>query len=108
MLTWKGSQPRPSTAIAPSAPNAIAGSLFPVEFEIGDVVTPAGGDHVAIRGVFENAVVAPAPVANVVVASVVRAASAIHRFLGVCMSIPRARDEDDTQAGPGSILNRPK
>jgi hypothetical protein len=54
-FTWNGSQPRPSTAIAPSEPNAIAGSLSPDEFATGDAVSPDGGDHVPRRTVFENA-----------------------------------------------------
>ena len=41
-------------AIEPSDPNAIAGSLFPVEFAMGEVVTPGGGVKVADNGVFEN------------------------------------------------------
>ena len=36
-FTWKGSQASPSTAIDPSGPKAIAGSLLPVEFACGAV-----------------------------------------------------------------------
>jgi len=57
-LTWNGSHARPSTAIRPSWPNAIAGSLSPVEFAFGDVGMPPS--HVAINGVLENADEAPA------------------------------------------------
>jgi hypothetical protein len=38
--TWNGSQARPSTAMLPSLPKAIAGSLLPVELAFGAVVTP--------------------------------------------------------------------
>jgi hypothetical protein len=64
-FTWNGNQPRPSTAIAPFGPKAIAGSLSPDEFATGDAVSPGGGDHVPRRTVFEKADAdAPAAIAQ--------------------------------------------
>jgi hypothetical protein len=54
-LTWKGSHASPSTAILPSLPTAIAGSLLPVELANGEVVTSKLGAQVEISSVFETA-----------------------------------------------------
>src|SRR5258708_1084116 len=58
-FTWNGSQASPSTAIDPSLPKVMAGSLFPVEFAFGAGVMPvrARGE---LRGVLVKAGVAPA------------------------------------------------
>ena len=59
-FSWNGSHARPSTAMVPSLLNAISGSLFPVEFALGAVVTPAIGS-VEIKGVLENAGIGAGP-----------------------------------------------
>ncbi len=61
-FTWNGSQPSPSTAMLPSLPKAIAGSLLPVEFAFGAVVMP-GSCRVEMRGVLVNAGVGVVPAA---------------------------------------------
>src|SRR5690348_5244019 len=55
MLTCSGNHDRPSSAIRPSDPNVIAGSLLPVELPCGAVVKPAGGLQLEISKVFEKA-----------------------------------------------------
>jgi hypothetical protein len=59
-FSWNGSHARPSTAIIPSLLNAISGSLFPVEFAFGAVVTPVIGS-VEIKGVLVNAGIGVGP-----------------------------------------------
>src|SRR5215470_1804065 len=61
-FTWNGSQASPSTAMVPSLANVMAGSLLPVEFAFGAVVTPEIG-KVEISGVLVNAGVGGLPAA---------------------------------------------
>src|SRR5215472_3934543 len=73
-FTWNGSQPSPSTAMLPSLPKVIAGSLLPVESAFGAVVMP-GSCKIEISGVLANAGVGAAPAAAAGGATAAAAAS---------------------------------